>query len=291
MHMVPDDHPSLRGIAFVTEGVWDLVESTIKGAKTKKWYNYALRSEFWNGRRFESWDDLMTVMKTPDPKTVEEISLIMDEFRTEIREMPITIKRKRHWNKSVGNVSVPRAIGGNPNFMCRYNRQKHTGPKNIVLVYNMDATYDMRPESMRWSGIAMAAAVDLLEDAGYLCELWVTKAGKVTFYGNHPNSFVSARVKGASDTLDLDLLGKVFSPWFLRLAMFGIRLNCPPNVDKGQLAGVWYGYPDLWETRYMDATTGVYKTRVTSTRDRTAAINMVTSLIRKMNESKSAEAD
>jgi len=275
--------------AFVTDGVWDLAESTIKAAKTRKWMDSSVLGDrcYWTGKCFQTWDEVMTTLRTPDPENLAKIQEVMDNFRTELRELPETIKRKREWNKSVGNVSVSRAIGGNPNFMYRFHRQKHTGPKNIVFVFNSDATGGDDAAGLTWGAVACSAVIDLLEDAGYMCEVWVTKAGKGTFIDPQcRHSFVSAKVKDCGQMLDLDLLAKVFSPWFLRTALFGARLACPPHADKGQLAGVWFHYPDRLEQKYMDAMSGVLKFRFTTTSNKQGAIAQATAVLKKVGESR-----
>jgi hypothetical protein len=264
--------PELRGYAFLATGPFDLAEATIKANLARTWYNGPINAGYWIGKHFSSWPDVMKALTTPDTQAVEEVHRMMDEFRTEVRELPITIKRKRNWNKTVGNVSVSRAIGGNPNFMYRFNRQKHTGPKNVVIIYNSDAAGGQSPDSFRWGGIACCAIVDLLEDAGYLCEIWVTEGGRASFRDREcPHSFTTAKIKDSGDALDLDLLAKVFSPWYLRTAIFGAKLAVPEEADMQSLGYVWPAIQP-WEDKYMEASIGVIKVRIPFTYSKELAL-------------------
>lgn len=276
--------PELKCWAFIPDGTFDLVDSTVKANKARPWYS-AIRDRAWCGHNFQTWDDMAAFMRKPDEATVEDIRQTMEDFRDEIREIPETIKRKREWNKIGGNVSVTRAIGGNPNFMYRFHRQKHTGPKNITIVFNSDAFCDMDPKRFRWGGIAVAAVTDLLEDAGYMCEIWIEEGGKESFaYKDREcrDSYTVFKVKGSSDTLDLDLLGKVFSPWFLRTAIFGAKVAVPENVDCQSLGAVWPNPDEKYMNKYMDAEIGTIKYRVPFTNSKERAVEVARNLLQQV---------
>lgn len=204
-------------------------------------------------RKFNSWDDMKRAVKEPWEEGIKKVNTMLEELHAQNLPTPKSRKRKARWSEVDGDIDVERVMQGEPEFMRLVKRDMAHGPTAVALLCNLDAYAGDTPETVFWRGAAATAAADLLEEQGYLCEIWMWCAG-TGVYKKYPNQFNTCCFKHAGDPIDINSLINGLSSWFCRFGLFGSFLACTTDTAK------CYGRPDTtlgkWR-KWMEITEGV----------------------------------
>jgi hypothetical protein len=139
------------------------------------------------------------------------------ELRRELLDVlppPVSIRRKLRWRDEGDELDRDRGMNGDLDQMWRVSKRDAVGaPQVISIAASWGGNCDMSGDQLFWSGAALAALSDALEDAGYSTELYCTQfmASGRRQPGTANEHFVvgQVKVKEAGDPLVVDMLAAV----------------------------------------------------------------------------------
>ena len=165
-------------------------------------------------------------------------------------------QKMQSWNIAGAYPSVARALSGDPRAMramCHHN-----SPKMVTLISNASIPWGIKADILIEFSVAMAAAVDMIEAAGWRAEVWASQisVADADFVGG-----CLVRLKGAEDAVDTaKLVAGLGHPSFLRRLCFGYA----SVTDALKPLGVGMGYatailpPDDAPGTYCTSLSGAY---------------------------------
>lgn len=260
----------LLGICNRFDSIAEMTEMAV--GHGKKYGTSPYNNESWLGRGFPGgWKDVEHAMSNPWQDGLFEVQDMMEEIAREVPP-PRKICRMANWNSINGDMEPIRALTGNPEYMREVRRSPRIHvPQNITVICNVGNTADWSYKDIFWRGAAGIAAVDLLEKAGYNCELWVYNLASHTFGSR--SSLCCCRVKRSGEPLDIDTAVNGTSAWFFRTVIFELR-KADPAYTGSKRHGVTGGSHDRlggWE-KYLDVENGVTPIRMPAVGSRETAI-------------------
>jgi len=249
---------TLKGYAMLFDGPLEVVDAAERGAKFCGIYNNMLGG--WadgalGGQklRLRAWPEVRAALLNPNPEGARIVNNMLEKLRRELPP-PQSRQRKRQWSEITGEVDFDRAMRGDHEYMSDVHRRYSCAPQHVALLCNLDAYAGDTPEKVFWRGAAAIASCDLLEDAGYSCEVWVWCYGNQVFDHPYHRQFSSYRIKGAGEPIDTGSMINSLSSWFLRTALFGSFWGCGPRARS--CGGAIYRLDKGWRD-HMEVTEGV----------------------------------
>jgi len=123
-------------------------------------------------------------------------------------------------------IDVGRFTEGSPECFARFHSAPE--PEKVIKVHGyLTAPGFAREDQLFRYGAAISAGVDILESAGFRCELWLTMATKK----NWNEQIISCLIKRPEQPLDLERLAVTFChPAFERRIMFRVMETLPKEV-------------------------------------------------------------
>lgn len=190
----------------------------------------ASRSYFPECRGLNTWDDVKARLHGIYEKGNRMMEEAASEIRKAIIDPPTSIRRQRRWSENDGELDVDRALRGSPDLFHESYRTQRPRTQSIAVMVNFGANCNITEEILFWRAASVVVACDLLEEAGYSCEIWgywMTEGvyGGRFGYGKsvpHPNLFMAARIKEAGSPMDVDTVSKTIAPWMFRTAAFSL---------------------------------------------------------------------
>lgn len=120
-------------------------------------------------------------------------------------------------------VDVDALIRGAPRAWGRYERSKRTqGDRTIALYVTLAGNCGLTAAQISWAPVPALVVADLLEAAGYRCEIWGVSQSR---YRADDSITVRFPLKRAEDTLDLNTVARVCCPAVLRAITFSVEAN------------------------------------------------------------------
>lgn len=184
----------------------------------------------WMGITFQTWEEMRTSAQTNWKYGLETV----EEMRRELEQcdipVPVDRRRKRRWSEDDGEVDVDRVIEGDSYCFQEVKRLEVSGLNVITLVVNIGGACMWSVERLFWRSAATVVLIDLLEEAGFSCEViaW-SKAKDAWEYDQNTNAFDIIRLKEAGEALDVSYMVNGLSPWAFRSGIFG-SWHTRPNV-------------------------------------------------------------
>lgn len=213
----------LRGRALLFEGPLDLLHHARKANSGPNPF-YHPEPQRWPGRVGRTWDEFYHFLETPWNEAVEKIESIVRVVRKYV-PAPKSVRRKVKWDDLEGEVDVDRAMHGDPDYFRRAKRTRMTASRNVALVANLENTRygaTVNPSGLWFrSGVAIAVA-DMLEDAGYSCEVWVWNRGAKLFPPPNHYQFTAWKAKAAGMPVDMHAMADSMSYWFTTQAVLAV---------------------------------------------------------------------
>ncbi len=234
-----------------------------------------LHDRYFTGRTFDSWEQLREETSKPWREGMELVQQMMDKIKQQVTLTPKDIRRKMRFDEIEGEVDVDRAMRGEYDFYRRPHRQMRVSTRNVALLSNIGNTANYKPAQIFWRGVAATVILDILEEAGYRCELWLYNTAQNAFgYSGYSSwrsrttlraassdSFTAVRVKACEDPINLDLTVNAMSAWFFRIILFSFRASIP-----GHSVGGCSSQPILDPyIEHIDLTQGIKNVKVCST--------------------------
>lgn len=126
------------------------------------------------------------------------------------------VERRRKYTVAGGSFNIGRLLSDNPTHM--YSRPKQPGKKIITLFIEAGMTASVKAKNFIIRAGVIAAAVDILEEKGFSCEIIITD---VTSYSKKPYCQIATVIKQAGEKLNLnDTVFALGHPSFARRLMF-----------------------------------------------------------------------
>ena len=261
----------LRGTARVYEDLTEMVTVAVRHGKE---YGSRIHSGKWVGRELEDWAAVERAVTEPWDDALHEVRMMVEELKGKVKPPERVARRKVYSMHRGSQVNIDRALNGDPYCLKTMTKRKTSGvPTNATVVCNVGNTGDWSYKDIFWRGAAAIAAVDLLEQANYRCEVWVYNlARSVNEDWQLNNSLCACRVKNAGDVLDIDHLVTATSAWFFRNVIFELRKTDPCyGRDKGWVRGSSHANLGSWD-KYFDIESGTTPVVMPAPRSRDAAI-------------------
>lgn len=124
---------------------------------------------------------------------------------------PESIRRRPMWAAEGDEVHCERAMNGEWDLAFRtMSRVRTYGSKIVSLASFFGGNCDKTSDQLFWSGAQLLVTAELLETAGYQCEIRGLQMGRYDNYSD-AQSIVEFRVKEAGDPLRLDAVASIFA--------------------------------------------------------------------------------
>lgn len=217
------------------ESPLDMARAGVHEHNTRKDKRYTtgnmVKSSGWLTRPIESANDYATLFSGTNPvarkKIEEEVARIR---REEDIPTPEEVRRVPAWEEDEGEIDMDRAFNGDETCFRNRRKAKRVTTKNVVIVYNAWVNCGVRERDAMKVGAGVAAAIEILEEAGYSVELWVVCAATgATKDGD--DMYSGCRVKESGEPLNTDTMSNCFSPDFIRVPAFGLMSSVPGGHD------------------------------------------------------------
>ena len=145
----------------------------------------------------ETWDEAMDLARRGWPEGRELMHEIHREMMGEIKIKDINMILP---SAGGGVLSVPRYLAGDCEiFDCPDSVQVPSRVLKVVIA--IDTACSTGVDQIMRRGAAVLSYVDALENAGYMCEVWIQNRVK---YGSKKGSTIEAAFKYPNQYLDLD---------------------------------------------------------------------------------------
>lgn len=208
----------LGGVAMVYPGVQDLIETAERLDPNAGYVGGSVRT--FGLPRMTTWADVKAFYRSLWAKGIETVRSMSAEIASTRPPEPVSITRKRRWSEEEGDVDVDKYLGGQDRFLRELHRERRPRCTTVAVMCNVCANCYVTNENLFWRSAAAVVAIDLLEEAGYSCEVWGWGSSRGCYYGSHDKSFFAFPLKQAGDPVDTDVLAKGMSPWLFRTAIF-----------------------------------------------------------------------
>lgn len=224
----------LVGTAVTFDSFTEIVEQ----AKRADPQSYTCRSSssWWSDLQWaSSWDAIQMRLLQPWEKELSFMQQAAEEIRKASLAQPVSIRRQRRWSENDGELDVDRALRGTPDLFQESYRAQRPRTQNVVVTCYLGQVGSVSGLDLMWRAAAAVVAVDLLEEAGYSCEVWGHNFSRGVYTHAHSDCFTAYQIKEAGDPVDVDSMVKALTPWLFRTAVFaawehGGTVNC----GKGQ---------------------------------------------------------
>lgn len=222
----------LKGHAMLFDGPLDVIRHAKKANSGKDPF-FNPEYQRWPGRVGRSWEDFDKFLHSPWNEAVAKIDSIINVVKKYVKP-PKSIKRKLRWDENDGDVCVNRLLQGEPEFYRRPHRPKVDAPRSIALVANLENGKDgtsVNPSGLWFrSGVAIAIA-DMLEEAGYSCEVWIWNLGWYLFPKPNHKCFIAWKAKAAGAVVDKHAMADSMSYWFTTQAVIAVPAANPVGIE------------------------------------------------------------
>jgi hypothetical protein len=195
------------------ESVAELVEKAT-AARDRDPYEGWCHREYFVGRDFGSWEDVVAAANGTWDEGVREVESMLEELRGVELSRPVSRKRRAVWADEGDELNYDRFRSGQECWRAM-RRQTCQAPQHITILAQVGATGDVSASQLMWRGAAAIALADLLEQAGYRVTVYMANLAMIGGYKDD-YSYRVVKVKDASEPVNVANLVNVASPWFYR---------------------------------------------------------------------------
>lgn len=239
----------------------------------------SLNDQAFNGRGFSNWQELKAAFHAPWKEGLQTVEQMLEEVKTSL-PAPKSRRRRARWSETDGDVEVDRVLHGDPDFYRLVRREVSHGPSAVALLCNLDGQSSNTHESIFWRSAAAIASVDLLEEAGYACEVWLWCLGRDVYYEPYDKQFTCCQLKASGAAVDINNLVNSLSAWYLRTAVYGSFAAAPTKLKS-----IGEALYDLGPWRkYLDVSEGVLELAMPAVFSRQQAIDCARAILQQVIE-------
>lgn len=229
----------LGGFALLYDGALEVAKVALDtiakhGPITDNIANLTAGRDGWMGRSFDSQKAVVESFSQPWQEGMSVMQGFLNRLQNRNIAPPVDRRRKARWSDTDGEVCADRAMQGEPEYMRRVSRHPSMTPSVVTIVANIGGNFDVSSLQMTWRGAAVIAAVDLLESAGYSCEVIAWNRCERFYSDPVMNTVFSAvKIKSAGDPVDLNSMVNSLHTWFFRRCIRQARTACPFGKGYG----------------------------------------------------------
>lgn len=259
----------------------EMIETLVKECKLhSNWWSRC--SAAWTGMKCDYPEDLFRIYDRPWKEGTGTVEKFLAVIRKEIKA-PRRISRVSCWSEDDrGELDADRLIHGEVACFRTKVREVRSGPRDINLLCQLGGHHKLDSADLFWQGAAIIAAVDMLEEAGYACEVWSwSRSSRVYIAAPVQHTFHSCRIKEAGQELDVDSVVKSLAGWWFRIVTMGLERCTNWRIRKGQ----GFTWPmDCPHPEYVDATPDVQTVAVSACYNVISAIHSARQIIEQVEE-------
>lgn len=191
-------------------------------------------SEYFGGVTLRTWEEAeqqMTQLPILDalPRTVQMIEKLKDA----IQSKPQKITRATTFRDDDGAFDYDRYDAGEEKPFIAPRKRKRTSSRNVMVTMNGAGLATVSDTVLSYRSVALVTTVDLLENAGYSCEVALHWNSEETYTkGMERGSLTIIKLKEAGDAFSVTDSLNSFSSWFFRGCIFGTRLYIGDVLDR-----------------------------------------------------------
>lgn len=186
----------------------------------------------------ESSQELASVIARGDSKSTDLVKQAHRECAALTLPKARSVKPVWQTARYAGTrLNVDRALQGMPDAWGRFERSKQVAgtQRTIALYVPLSGNCNLSAREIAWSPVAALVCADILEGAGYRCEIWGIEQ-TISMHARGYSITCRFAVKQAEDTLDLNSIARLAHPSVLRGICFATN-----TVELFKQAGVELG--------------------------------------------------
>lgn len=119
-------------------------------------------------------------------------------------------------------VDVNAALRGEPRAWGRFERVRSNGVRTVALHVPVGGLASRSLDEMGWGPVAAIVIADILEGAGYRCEIWASSLSESSRSGFDAYA-ARAVLKRAEDPCDINAIARIAHPDFFRGVVLPMR--------------------------------------------------------------------
>lgn len=248
----------LRGHAMVCDSLLEAVEGALTSHKGAYLSMPAFTMPEWIGRTLPSWDAVKKATWEQWDWGAERVEYMLKKIDKSKLPHPVQRRRTGRWNELEGEIDSDRALRGEPELYRIFKRHPSQSPNTIVLTTFVGANCGTRHEDIFWGPAAAISMIDILEEAGYSCEVWSWVQSTGCYSGTKtPDCFTAVKLKEAGDPLNKHNLINGMSAWFFRTIVFGTWFAAWKQGTEKSEPTSWLGHCSEYNAErwlpYIDA--------------------------------------
>jgi len=186
------------------------------------------------GRRFASWDECKSLANQDWPAG----EMILDNITRKLACLdlpkPVTRRRKARFDENDGDEVDHDRLRNGDAYWRRVQRANATGIQTISLFAAVSGSAALSSEDLMWRGAAMVVLADMLEQAGYRCEMYAVRCNENAFR-NGDGILQTVRLKRADQPLDKSTLVNAIAGWFYRTIWFQSQYAVRPEQASASM--------------------------------------------------------
>ena len=195
-----------------------------KTAQVEKVWQMHVQSASWLGVQNASNAPSIVALiaKNGDLATTKMVEDIRARCADLLLNSPVSVKPT--WNDATLNgprVNVATMLQGKPRAFGRFERQPKRAPKVLTVYVPIGGIRSRSAEEISCSSVAGIITVDMLEAAGYRCEVW----GASCADGDYGPQQIRTLLKEAHDPADINAISRVAHPVVFRGLMLSLRTD------------------------------------------------------------------
>lgn len=237
---------------MIFDGVSELIEKTVDAALSR---HEPLREASFLGRSIpRGWEGVKEAFFSTPAREWEMFQKVHNAVKDEVVNVSTrSVRRKLHWSDADGEIDLDRALGGEPEFYGEHRRTRTMAPAPVTVLCNFNGNSWLSPKDIFMSGAAAVTLIDMVEDAGFPCEVWMYSNNREAYYGPCSTHFACYRFKEAGDPLDPISMVNALSSWFWR----SVGLRSMHLSGRRVSSGYGCSTPTLTNReRFMEVTPG-----------------------------------
>lgn len=205
-----------KGHVFKFDGPLDVIQTARKSKGPRPPWGV---TQSHMGKKLSNWDEAEAALREPWKEGLKMVQQMYEEIRAVRLPAAISRKRRGAWHDADGDVDPDRFLKGDPEMFRRIVKPRVKGPGNVTILANVDGSgYG---KGLVWRGAMAAALADILEEDGYVTEVWSWTAGNRVYQSPNHKHFHTYAIKKAGEPVDTNTIITALSGWMLRIGIFG----------------------------------------------------------------------
>jgi len=222
-----------------------------------------------------------------DHPVVSDITILVDSFRDELRSVcpaPKSRRRARIYDVDGDEFRDDLYREGRPECW-EVRKRVALQPQNIKLYVKVGGNSVNRSVDLCWTGAAVCAAVDLLEDAGYRVEIFGVHVSTRCCSDQAIDQMIFCKAKDLQDSLSVETVGMVISNGAFFRSYWFKAICCLSDFNLTHSLGSSSGITGNFEKEVIKHSSGDQYFVVNQTYSREGALESVKRMMLEIDQS------